>query len=171
MDVQYRELPAPLEVRSLPQRILAGPIIPLGVDRQVDPYTVERFDPPASRHQYKAADRIVLRAGHSNAPGSLLLGRCLELDEADGSLCAQFRVVQSEIGDHWLALAREHVIGAVQWSIGFVPFKTRMDGRTTVHTRADLFETALVGEGAYGPAAQVMSVRATLGKLKNWLSP
>jgi hypothetical protein len=49
-----------------------------------------------------------------------------------------------------------------EWSIGFQPNQTRNDGRTRVYTRATVFETALVPEGAYGALAQVAQVRAAL---------
>jgi len=87
------------------------------------------------------------------------LGHGHELRDDRAGLYGEFRVVESDYGDHFLALAREGSIR--QWSVGFTPDTTRTDGRVQVRVKATIFETALVPEGAYGELASVGQVRAS----------
>jgi hypothetical protein len=158
--MEFRQFTPELEVRSVAERLLCGVIVPFGVDQQIDVGLTERFQRGAFTHQLRAAHRIRLLDSHSNTAGCTPLGRAVELREDPKGLWGEFRVVEGNIGDHWLALAREGVMR--EWSIGFQPNQTRNDGRTRVYTRATVFETALVPEGAYGALAQVAQVRAAL---------
>jgi Escherichia/Staphylococcus phage prohead protease len=155
----YRQVAVDLQVRSMSKRLLCGIVVPYGVDQHIDDMLTERFERGAFRHQYAAANRIELRHLHRTEPQSLLLGKCTVLRDDDAGLYGEFRVVaESAWGDHYLALVREGVLH--QWSVGFSPERTRQDGRTVVYTRASLFETALVPEGAYGELASVGALRA-----------
>lgn len=162
--MEYRSYTTAMEIRSLPERILAGIVVPFGVDKDIDGYLTERFERGAFRHQYKAAPRVALRNLHTGQFGSEQIGAGVMLRDDDDGLYGEFRVADSEIGRHYWAMARERMIS--QWSIGFRPEKTRRDGRVTVYTRAQLLETALVPEGAYGEAAQVASVRSAIPRLE-----
>jgi hypothetical protein len=82
----------------------------------------------------------------------------VSLKDTDDGLWGEFRVVASERGDEWLALAVDDQID-LQWSIGFTPVRYHQDGGVTVYTRADVFELAFVPQGAYGPAARLTAVR------------
>ena len=156
MDV-FRAFPNQMEVRSFSERVMAGIVVPFGLDRRIDDYLTERFTPVTFRHQYKAANRVRLYNQHSNAPGGQHIGQGILLRDDPKGLYGEFRVADSEIGRHYLAMAREGMLK--QWSIGFRPEKSVRDGDVTIYTRAELFETALVPEGAYGELAQVASVR------------
>ena len=157
---QYRQVEAVMEVREEGDgRTIVGVFVPYNVDQPISPSLTERFVPGAFTHQFKAANRIRLWAGHSVAPNSMMLGRVTELhDETDG-LHGEMRVVdRSPVADHWLALAREGVSSHL--SIGFDPVKQFRDGNVVVRTRADLTEIAMVPEGAYHERARVLSVRS-----------
>lgn len=158
--MEFRQFTPDVEVRSLGERLLCGIVVPFGVDQQIDSALTERFERGAFTHQLRAANRVRLLDSHSTTPGCTPLGFARSLRQDPAGLYGEFRVVESDRGDHWLALVRE---GAMkEWSIGFRPEATRNDGRTRVYTRATVFETALVPEGAYGALAQVAQVRAAL---------
>lgn len=158
----YRSFETTMEVRSMRERIVGGVVVPFGVDQRIDDYLTERFTPVTFRHQYKAAHRVRLFAGHSNQ-GGFWLGRGTLLREDPRGLYGEFKVIDSRDGQHYLQAAHEGMLR--QWSIGFRPEKTVMDGNVTVHTRAELFETAFVEEGAYGEAAQLETVREAIPTL------
>lgn len=158
--MEFRSFAPELEVRSLSKRLLCGIVVPYGVDQRIDDALTERFQAGSFAHQFRAANRVRLLNLHSNAPGHMQLGHAVEFRDDQAGLYAEFRVAQSEIGTHYLEMAREGMVR--QWSVGFVPEAHRMDGRITVHTRATVFETALVPEGAYGELAAVGAVRAAL---------
>lgn len=153
-----------LEVRQAGgRRLLCGIVVPYGVDTRIDERMTERFQRGAFNHQLRAAHRVRLLSLHSNVPGHLQLGHGQTLRDDPAGLYGEFRVVDSEIGDHYLALAREGSLR--QWSVGFNDDAARYDGRVTVWTKATAFETALVPEGAYGELASVGAVRSALPKL------
>jgi len=156
--MEFRSFDPQLEVRSMSKRLLCGIVVPYGVDQRIDASLTERFERGAFRHQYRAAHRVRLLNYHSNQAGHTILGHAVALRDADAGLYGEFQVTRSRDGDHYLALAEDGTLR--EWSVGFVPEASRMDGRTTVHTRATAFETALVPEGAYGDLASVMAVRA-----------
>lgn len=161
--MEFRQFTPDVEVRSVGERLLCGIVVPFGVDQQIDPSLTERFQRGAFRHQLRAANRVRLLDAHSTTPWYTPLGYARELREDANGLYGEFRVVESDRGDHWLALVRE---GAMrEWSIGFRPESTRNDGRTRVYTKATVFETALVPEGAYGALAQVAAVREALPRI------
>jgi uncharacterized protein len=156
--MEFRSFNADLSVGS--KRQLGGIVVPFGLDHRIDERLTERFESIAFRHQYRAVNRVRLLNYHSNQPGHDILGRCVELREDPSGLWGEFRVTESDRGDHFLALVKDGTLE--QWSIGFKPEQTRSDGRTTVYTKATLFETALVPEGAYGELAVVGAIRAAL---------
>lgn len=157
MSVMYRQT-ASFRVESVTKRLVSGVMVPFGVDTRIDAELVERFERPAFAHQYRAANRVQLREGHSNKPTSHMLGQGRAMVDTDDGLWGEFRVAATDRGDEWLALAADPEF-EVQWSIGFTPLRYRMDGPVTVYTRADVFELAFVPSGAYGSAAQVAAVR------------
>lgn len=158
----YRSFATDMEVRSMRERVVGGIVVPFGVDQRIDDYLTERFTPVTFRHQYKAANRVRLFNGHSNNHGDWL-GRGTMLRDDPRGLYGEFKVIDSQLGSHYLQAAYEGMLR--QWSIGFRPEKQVMDGRVTVHTRAELFECAFVEDGAYGEQAQLETVREAVPTL------
>lgn len=158
--MEYRSYEPQVEVRSPSERLLCGIVVPYGVDQRIDASLVERFEKGAFAHQLRAKHRVRLLDRHSTEPAHMQLGHAKLLREDPAGLYGEFRIVEGNLGDHYLSLAREGSLR--QWSIGFSPEASRMDGRTTVRTKATMFETALVPEGAYGELAAVGAVRAAI---------
>lgn len=170
MSDQYRTT-ASFRVASVSKRLVSGVMVPLGVDTRVEPDLVERFERPAFAHQYRAANRVWLRTAHRIAPDTHVIGAGVALRDMDDGLWGEFRVVASERGDEWLALAADDQID-LQWSIGFTPVRYHRDGPVTVYSRADVFELAFVPSGAYGQTAKVAAVReGKPGRLIDSLPP
>jgi uncharacterized protein len=155
--MEYRTFTEPIEMRSLSQRLVCGRVVPFGHDQVISDMLTERFERGAFNHQLKSPNRVGFYHLHSNAHGEHIGHGVLLRDEQEG-LYGEFRVADSTIGSHYLQMAREGMLS--QWSIGFVPQKERRDGSTVVYTRANLFELALVPEGAYGELSAVTAVRA-----------
>jgi uncharacterized protein len=162
MIMEYREFSEPLEIRSASQRLVCGRLVPFGHDQRITDDLTERFERGAFNHQLRSPNRVRFYHGHSNQSGQHIGHGVLLRDEAAG-LYGEFRVAASVLGDHYLQMAREGMLR--QWSIGFQPDRERRDGDTVVYTRANLFELALVDEGAYGELASVAAVRATIPPL------
>ena len=156
--LEFRAFDPQIEVRSMSKRLLCGIVVPYLLDQRIHAGLVERFERGTFTHQFRAAHRVRLLNMHSVDPGHLQLGHGTELRDSDDGLYGEFRVVDSSMGDHFLALAKEGSLR--QWSIGFRSDSDRVDGNVTVRTKATIFETALVPEGAYGESAAVMAVRA-----------
>lgn len=161
--MEYRTFDHALEMRSLSQRLVCGRLVPFGVDVRISDTLTERFERGAFNHQLKAAHRVAFHYLHSNNPGGLPIGRGHLLRDEEQGLWGEFKVVDSPLGSHYLEMAREGMLR--QWSIGFIPEKERADGSTVVYTRANLFELALVPEGAYGELASVAAVREAVPPL------
>lgn len=149
---------AHVRVESVVRRLVSGPLVPLGVDTVVDKDLTERFERRAFAHLYRAPNRVYLRTEHRIHPDTHVIGAGVKLADTDEGLWGEFKVVRTAMGDEWLAMAADEDI-ETQWSIGFTENRNHWEGRTLVHTRADLFELAFVPQGAYGPAAKVMAVR------------
>lgn len=156
--MELRSFVSELEVRSTSKRLLCGIIVPYGVDQRIDDELIERFEPGVCAHQFRSAHRILLTHQHSNVPGFIPLGKCVELRDEKAGLYGEFRVAPGTYGDHFLSLADEGALR--QWSIGFIPERSRQDGNVTVRTKATVKETALIQEGAYGELATVGAVRS-----------
>ena len=153
---------AHMRVESVVRRLVTGPLVPLGVDTRVEPDLVERFERRAFAHLYRAPNRVYLRTEHRIHPDTHIIGAGVKLADTDEDgpvLWGEFKVVRTPLGDEWLAMAADEDI-ETQWSIGFNENRSHWEGRTLVHTRADLFELAFVPQGAYGPAARVAAVRS-----------
>lgn len=149
---------ASFRVESVSRRLVSGVMVPLDIDTVIDRDLTERFERRAFAHQYRAANRVWLRTAHRIAPDTHVIGAGVAMRDTDDGLWGEFKVVATATGDEYLALASDPDID-VQWSIGFTPLRSRMDGAVTVYSRADVFELAFVPSGAYGPAAKVGAVR------------
>lgn len=158
-------------VTSIQKRIVEGPMVPFDVDTVIDSGLTERFTRSAFAHQYRAANRIWLRTAHRVEPHSHVIGAGIRLRDTDDGLYGEFRVVASERGDEWLAMASDETF-SLEWSVGFTPLRWRVEDGVTVYTRAEAFEQAFVTAGAYGQAAKVAAVRAgTPKRLVDTLPP
>lgn len=156
--MEYRSFDVDLEVRSRAgKRLVSGIVVPYSKDVRIDESLVERFEPGAFAHQFRAAPRVGLLNLHSNRAGSLPLGHATELRDDAAGLFGEYRIVDSTMGDHFLALIVEGSLR--EWSAGFEPLRSHVDGEVTVRTKASLFETAFVPEGAYGAMAAAAAVR------------
>lgn len=156
--MELRSFAAELEVRSTSKRLLCGILVPYGIDQRIDEELIERFEPGVCAHQFNSAHRIGLLHMHSNTPGFTPLGRCMELRESAAGLYGELRVAPGTLGDHFLSLAKEGDLR--QWSVGFIPERSRTEGRVTIRAKATVKEVALVPEGAYGELASVGAVRS-----------
>jgi HK97 family phage prohead protease len=155
--MEYRTFVEPLEMRSASQRVICGRVVPYRHDQYIHEQLTERFERGAFNHQLRSPNRVLFRHLHSNDPSGTHIGHGILLRDEEQGLYGEFKVAASTIGDHYLQMAREGMLR--QWSIGFIPDKERRDGTTAVYTRANLFELALVPEGAYGDLASVAAVR------------
>jgi hypothetical protein len=163
MIMEIRAHSEPLEIRSASQRLVCGRLVPYGHDQRITDTLTERFERGAFNHQLNAPNRVGFRHEHSNQPGTLKIGHGVLLRDEKEGLYGEFKVAASPMGDHYLQMAREGMLR--QWSIGFAPEKERRDGDVTIWTRANLFELALVEEGAYGELAAVAAVRSPVPPL------
>jgi uncharacterized protein len=164
--MEYRSYTPDLEVRAVAgKRLLRGIMIPFGVDQVISDTLTERFERGAFRHQLRAANRVRLLSAHSIEPGHVQIGYATELREDPAGLFGEFRVTPGPFGDQYLGLLGEGQ--AREWSTGFIPDATRMDGRVMVRVKATAFEQAMVPQGAYGELAMVGEVRgaATIPRL------
>lgn len=161
--MEIRAHSEPLEIRSASQRLVCGRLVPYGHDQRITDELTERFERGAFNHQLNVPNRVAFRHEHSNQHGTLKLGHGVLLRDEKEGLYGEFKVAASPMGDHYLQLAREGMLR--QWSIGFSPEKERRDGGTMVWTKANLFELALVEEGAYGELAAVAAVREVIPPL------
>jgi HK97 family phage prohead protease len=86
------------------------------------------------------------------------LGRAVEMrDEMDG-LHGAFRVVESDLGDHALALVREKIVTGL--SVDFEPISARRGpGGRIIRTRCHLIDVSLTRDPAY-EGAEVAMVRS-----------
>jgi HK97 family phage prohead protease len=155
--MEYRTYVEPIEIRSASKRLVCGRVVPYRHDQYIHEALTERFERGAFNHQLRSPNRVGFYHLHSNQHGGTHIGHGVLLRDDPGGLWGEFKVAASTLGDHYLQMAREGMLR--QWSIGFVPDRERRDGTTVVYTRANLFELALVPEGAYGDLAAVAAVR------------
>lgn len=143
-----------LEVRSEPERILSGVLVPYGQPTRVGGY-VESFQRGAFLGT-EPGDVPLLR-GHEHA--SLPIGTTLTLEDGESGLEGEWRVSPTSAGDEVLALAQDHV--PLSLSIGFAPVEDRWtsDRSQVTRIKARLGEVSVVGLGAYADA-KVTAVRA-----------
>jgi len=136
------------------QRIIAGPIVPYGVETRVGAYT-ESFRPGA----FQGADvgSVPLLVSHRHA--ELPIGRTLTLTEEPNALVGEWQLSETRDSDEVLTLARDGV--PLGLSVGFAPVEDRWnsDRSRVVRVKARLGEVSVVGVPAYEDA-KVTSVRA-----------
>src|SRR5690606_31925015 len=109
-------------------------------------------------HQMNAAHRIKVAREHLPL-GGVLIGKVVELRNDAKGLFASMRISATPVGDETLELVRDGAL--TDLSIGFRERQNRrLDGGVVERVKADLFEIAVVLEGAYGDQAEVLAVRS-----------
>jgi HK97 family phage prohead protease len=161
LGMQYRSFTPDLEVRSDGDgRVIRGIAVPYGQVQRINQHLTEEFVRGAFSHQLSAIHRVKLYNGHSNQGGALIGHQIEGRDDAAG-FYGEWRVSKIPAGDDTLELVRDGTLGEL--SIGF---RSVADGnRRTAdgviqRTKANLFETAIVPEGAYGDGAVITGLRA-----------
>lgn len=141
-------------------RDITGIAVPYGVDQEIYPGLIERFEYGSFAHQIRAIpQRTHFSRGHM-VQGGVLIGKVKGAEETPKGLRLHARVSQlrDPIADDTLTLIVDEVLREL--SIGFIDRKNVMDGPVTVRRKADLTELSIVHRGAYGNAARVTGVRS-----------
>lgn len=142
-------------------RMLTMQAVPYGVAIDVPSEGIrERFVRGAFAHQSKAFDKVVGTYLHQSQGGEVI-GRLHAGEELAAGLRVSMRISKTARGNDTLELVRDKAI--TQVSIGFRAkrdWSRVVDGKVTERTRADLFEVALVPQGAYGRNATVTGIRS-----------
>lgn len=159
--LMYRAFTPDLEVvKGGDGRTIQGIAVPYGQVQRIDATLTEEFVRGAFDHQLAAIHRVGFYRGHSNQGGALIGRQTSARDDAAG-LYGEWRVSKTPAGDETLELVKDGALS--QLSIGFraAAGGSRMTGnRVTQRTKAHLFETAIVPEGAYGEGAAITGVRS-----------
>lgn len=161
---QFRTFEPDLEIRSAAQggdgRTVVGIAVPFNRPQRINRKLTEQFAPGVCAHQLRAANRIPFAREHIPL-GGLAIGKTIELREDTAGLYGEWRVSKTPTGDETLELIKDGVYREL--SVGF---RERPDGSQTLpngvvlRTKVDLFEVAIVSQGAYGDAATVTGVRS-----------
>ena len=141
-------------------RTVFGIAVPYGQPQHIYDGLTEEFDRGAFDHQLRAANRIRLSREHVQLGGSMI-GALRKLEDRPEGLYFEARVSKTVLGDETLELVNDKALRQV--SIGFRerPHGNRRTDDNVIHrTAADLFEVALVMEGAYGEQAELAGVRS-----------
>ncbi len=119
----------------------------------------ERFAFGAFTHQLPAMHRVVATYRHQSQGGEVI-GRLGSGNELASGLRVAMQISDTRAGNDTLTLVRDGAVGQV--SIGFRSKRewSRLDGGVTERVKANLFEVALLPEGAYGRHASVIGVRS-----------
>jgi HK97 family phage prohead protease len=164
-EISIRSYTLERDASSDDGRTLSIRAVPWDTETELGPGVWESFDAHAFDAQLRAAFRLKLTLGHPRAGDRLtdsLIGNLTQLESRDDGLHVQARVASSVTAGEALALINDGVLDQV--SIGFMDLATnrlkREDGGVMLRrTRAHLVHVALVGEGAYGDSAKVLTVR------------
>ncbi len=141
-------------------RTVFGRAVPYAAPQYIYDGLVEEFDHGVFAHQLRAANRVRLAREHVQLGGTLI-GAARTLREEPGGLFFEARVSKTVVGDETLELVNDQALRQI--SIGFRerPHGNRRSDDGVLHrTAADLFEIALVMEGAYGEQAELAGVRS-----------
>lgn len=148
-------------------RTITMQAVPFGVTIEVPSEGIrERFARGAFAHQMGALHRVQAVYLHQNQGGEVI-GRLHSGEELASGLRVTARISNTSRGNDTLELVRDKAI--TQVSIGFRAkrdWSRLVDGKVTERTRADLFEVALVPQGAYGRNATVTGIRSLTDVLR-----
>jgi HK97 family phage prohead protease len=143
-------------------RMVTMQAVPYGVTIDVPSEGIrERFVRGAFAHQMAALHRVQGTYLHQSQGGEVI-GRLHSGQDLESGLRVAVRISNTQRGNDTLELIRDKAI--TQVSIGFRAGRGqkwyRMVDGVTERTRADMFEVALVPQGAYGRNATVVGVRS-----------
>lgn len=142
-------------------RMVFGIAVPYATPQFIFDGLTEEFDRGCFDHQLRAANRVRLAREHVQLGGTLI-GAARSLEDKAQGLYFEARVSKTVVGDETLELVHDKALRQV--SIGFRerPHGNKRTADGVLHrTAADLFEIALVMEGAYGEQAELAGVRST----------
>lgn len=165
-EPMYRAFSPDLQVRSGDGtgRTIYGIAVPYGAPTMIDSPTftgVEQFARGAFNHQIAAPNRVKLAREHELLGGTLIGAATLLRDDPVG-LYVEMRVARTPRGDETLELVRDGALDEL--SVMFRERNNRLlSGGVTERVKADLFEVAVVRQGAYGELAAAMGVRSARG--------
>jgi len=159
--LQFRTFTPDLEVRSGGDgRTITGIAVPWGAPQRINDNLTEEWSPGAFNHQLKAANRVSFAREHMDLGGTLI-GPVTALRNDGSGLYMEARASRTPVGDETLELVRDGALRDL--SIGFRSRpggdRLRSDG-TVVRSKADLFEIAVVRQGAFGDLANVTGIRS-----------
>lgn len=158
-DMLYRSFAPELEVHAGGDgRTIEGIAVPYGRPQRIDARLTEQFRSGAFKHQFKAAHRVKFSREHI-VLGGTLIGRAIELRDDAAGLFGRWRVSATPVGDETLELVRDGALEEL--SVGYRERQNkRLPDGTIERVSADLFEVAVVMEGAFGQSAMVSAVRS-----------
>lgn len=157
-----------LEIRSAAKggdgRTIVGIAVPYNKPQRIDAQLTEQFARGAFDHQIGAPNRVYFSRGHLDL-GGVLIGKAVELRDDPAGLWGAWRVSATPVGEETLELVKDGVLDEL--SVGFREKQNRREKDGTItRVTADLVETSLVLEGAYGRGALVSAVRNAIENCK-----
>jgi HK97 family phage prohead protease len=161
-ELLHRTFTPDLEVRSKGDgRTVVGIAVPYNRPQRINDHLTEEFVRGAFNHQMKAANRVSFARDHIALGGTLIGCAKMLRDDASG-LYGEWRVSNTPTGNDTLELMKDGALREL--SVGFRERRdgNRRAGNVTQRVKADLFEVAVVLEGAYGAGATVSAVRAAM---------
>lgn len=158
----YRSFTPELEVRRKGDgRTITGIAVPYDTPQRIDERLVEMFTRGAfgtPEQLARGANKVKLGRGHLPLGGDLIGVATLLRDDTAG-LYGEFRVSATPMGDETLELVKDGALSEL--SVGFREVQSRqLHNGVTERVAADLFEVAVVLQGAYGELATVGGVRS-----------
>lgn len=159
LGTQFRSFAPDLEVRSGGDgRTIFGIVVPYDAPTRIDDNLVESFARGAFNHQLKEPHRVKFAREHVMLGGELIGVTQALRDDAAG-LYAEMRASKTPEGDRTLELVKDRALD--QMSVAFRERQNRrLGGGIVQRVKADLFEIAVVMQGAYGELAAVAGVRS-----------
>lgn len=155
----FRTFSPDLEVRSGGDgRTIHGIVVPWAAPTRIHDSLVEQFARGAFGHQMGKPSRVKLAREHALLGGEIIGAGTAMRDDASG-LYMELRASKTPRGDETLELVRDGALNELS-----IMFRERQNRRLTggvvERVKADLFEVAVVMQGAYGELATVTGVRS-----------
>ncbi len=160
-DRMYRAFTPDSKSRGPGGRTVRGIAVPYGQTQRIDRNLTEEFCRGAFDHQLPAIDLVDFYRDHATHGGTRI-GRQVEGRDDAAGLYGEWRVSKTVVGDETLELVKDGALS--QLSVGFraLPGGSRVVNGVTRRTKADLFEVAVVPQGAYGDGAVITGIRSAV---------
>ena len=158
-ELLHRSFAPDLEVRSGGDgRTIYGIAVPYEAPQRINDSLTEQFARGAFNHQLRAANRVKFAREHIPLGGTLI-GKVVNMRDDAAGLYVELRASKTPLGDETLELVRDGAL--TDLSIGFRERQNRrVPGNILERVTADLFEVAVVMQGAYGALATAAGVRS-----------